>query len=108
MQDRSWEGSASSRASFHPFPSTIRAARADSVSMHAWIFRHRKRLSAVFGMVTGESWEFRCDEEQRAAVRERPVTPAPRCNNRLGIPPGELARRGRYVVLAPMARRRRP
>ncbi|MCA8979039.1 MAG: hypothetical protein H6831_12745 [Planctomycetes bacterium] len=74
--------------------------------MHAWIFRHRKRLSAVFGMVTGEAWEFEADELDDEPPA-RPQTPAPRCNNRLGIPPGGLARRGRYVVLAPMARRRR-
>jgi len=77
--------------------------------MHAWIFRHRKRLSAVFGMVMGETPE--CAAEADRPVPEadldagRPISPVPRCNNRLGIPPGSFARRGRYVVLAPMSRR---
>lgn len=72
--------------------------------MHAWIFRHRKRLSAVFGMVTGDAWEF-TEDDPEPEQDARPVRPARRCNNRLGIPPGGFARRGRYVVLAPMTRR---
>lgn len=88
--------------------------------MHAWIFRHRKRLSAVFGMVTGEA--PLADESARGNGRERragaepseadrgdapadEAQPADAPNNRLGIPPGTVARRERYVVLAPMPRR---
>ena len=79
--------------------------------MHSWIFRHRQRLSAVFGMVTGESVDAvetpeECNEgdAEQAATDGGELSPAPR-SNRLGIPPGGMARREHYVVLAPMARR---
>jgi hypothetical protein len=74
--------------------------------MHAWIFRHRKRLSAVFGMVTGEEPVSAETPETPEPEAHRPISQAPRSNNRLGIPPGSFARRGRYVVFAPMTRRR--
>ncbi len=76
--------------------------------MHAWIFRHRKRLSAVFGMVTGEAAlpEDPPRRDARSAGDAAPdVDAADGAVNRLGIPPGTVARRERYVVLAPMPRR---
>jgi len=74
--------------------------------MHSWIFRHRERLSAVFGMVTGEPVNAPSEASQEAAepAEEIEVIPAVPCNSRLGIPPGGFARRERYVVLAPMTR----
>jgi len=60
--------------------------------MLSWIFRHRQRLSAIYGMAKVPALP---------GSRMRQAEPAP---ERSGFPgqPGHMTRRGRHVELRPM------
>ncbi len=66
--------------------------------MRSWVFRHRARLRVIYGL----PFPLPADE----AVPEEVPEPAPRARpkkvRRSGLEPGMVARRGRYVVIAPM------
>lgn len=77
--------------------------------MHSWLFRHRARLRVLYGLAPQA--ELARPVEERAAPAREDAAPATSAGprrmrtrkNRLS--PGTLARRGRWVLFAPMPRR---
>jgi hypothetical protein len=82
--------------------------------MHSWVFRHRARLRVIYGL--GPAPALPSVE----APAEQPAEPAPEPlaedaeehsssrkmrTRKHRLTPGTLARRGRWVLFAPMPRR---
>ncbi|MED6335967.1 MAG: hypothetical protein VYE81_11245 [Planctomycetota bacterium] len=61
--------------------------------MHAWVFRHRVRLRAIFGAVRPNSAATTGDSASHAPRRPQG-----------GETPGTVLRRSRYVLIYPMPR----
>jgi len=69
----------------------------DGRDMYSWIFRHRLRLRPLYAEEPEPGIE-------NPASRTRPALTAQGTGGRPA--PGQLVRRARYVILAPMPRRR--
>lgn len=66
--------------------------------MRSWVFRHRARLRVIYGLPLPLPEDRPAPEE----VRETAPRVKPKKVRRSGLEPGMVARRGRYVVIAPM------